>query len=106
MKRNYDSKHRGKEFEVGAWVYVRLQPYRQVSVALRRNAKLAPRYYGPFQILHHMHWTGSLQVGLALIWILEFTQFFMYHYLRRNWDPKFQHNYDYHFIWRIKMNCE
>lgn len=45
MKRNYDSKLREKEFEVGAWVYVRLQPYRQVSVALRRNAKLAPRYY-------------------------------------------------------------
>lgn len=66
MKRNYDSKHREKEFKVGAWVYVHLQPYRQVSVALRRNAKLAPRYYGPFQILHRKHWTGNLQVGLAL----------------------------------------
>jgi hypothetical protein len=51
MKRAYDRRHREKEFAVGDWVYLRLQPYRQTSVALRRVSKLAPRYYGPFQIL-------------------------------------------------------
>uniref|UniRef100_A0A2N9IRD5 Chromo domain-containing protein n=1 Tax=Fagus sylvatica TaxID=28930 RepID=A0A2N9IRD5_FAGSY len=51
MKKRYDLKHRDKVFEVGSWVYVQLQPYRQISVSLRQNAKLAPRYYGPFRIL-------------------------------------------------------
>ena len=35
MKKNYDLKHREKAYEVGSWVYVCLQPYKQVSVALR-----------------------------------------------------------------------
>ena len=54
MKKRYDLKHRDKVFEVGSWVYVRLQPYRQISVSLRRNAKLAPRYYSPFRILERI----------------------------------------------------
>ncbi|RVW22797.1 Transposon Tf2-8 polyprotein [Vitis vinifera] len=29
---------------------IRLQPYRHSSVALRRNLKLSPRFFGPFQI--------------------------------------------------------
>ena len=32
---------------------MRLQPYRQTS-SLRKNLKLAPRYYGPFKILRHI----------------------------------------------------
>ena len=35
MKKRYDLKHREKVYEEGTWVYVRLQPYRQVSVSLR-----------------------------------------------------------------------
>ena len=31
-------------------MYLRLQPYRHSSVALRRNLKLSPRFFGPFQI--------------------------------------------------------
>jgi hypothetical protein len=54
MKKTYDSKHREKNFEIGDWVYVWLQPYRQVSVSMRRNAKLSPRFYGPFRILQRI----------------------------------------------------
>ena len=32
-------------------VYVKLQPYRQTSVAHRSSIKLARRYYGPFKIV-------------------------------------------------------
>ncbi|XP_028110839.1 uncharacterized protein LOC114309322 [Camellia sinensis] len=31
-----------------------LKPFKQVSLALRRNAKLAPKYFGPFQILQKL----------------------------------------------------
>lgn len=36
---------------MGDWVYLKLQPYRQTSIALRKTLKLPARYYGPFQII-------------------------------------------------------
>ncbi|XP_034892305.1 uncharacterized protein [Populus alba] len=38
-------------FEVGDYVYLKLQPYCQTRVAFRSSLKLSPRFYGPFQIL-------------------------------------------------------
>jgi len=43
--------NRERSFEVGHMVYLRLQPYKQSSVAARRNLKLSPRFYGPFSII-------------------------------------------------------
>ena len=51
MKMFADRKRTDREFEEGDKVYLRLQPYRQMSVAVRRNLKLSPRYYGPYTIL-------------------------------------------------------
>ncbi|KAL5698643.1 hypothetical protein ACHQM5_029654 [Ranunculus cassubicifolius] len=48
----FADKHRSeRSFQTGDWVYLRLQPYRQTSIALRRSLKLAPRFYGPYQVL-------------------------------------------------------
>ncbi|XP_070020883.1 uncharacterized protein LOC142181072 [Nicotiana tabacum] len=38
-----------KELELGDWVYLKLQPYKQTSIALRRNLKLTSKYYIPYQ---------------------------------------------------------
>lgn len=51
MKRFADKQRREEEYEVGELVFVRLQPYRQQSVQLRRNQKLGLRYFGPFPIV-------------------------------------------------------
>lgn len=51
MKLHYDRHHTKREFTVGDWVDLRLQPYRQNSVAIQRNLKLSLIFFGPFQIL-------------------------------------------------------
>ncbi|XP_075645648.1 uncharacterized protein LOC142616744 [Castanea sativa] len=43
-----------REFVEGNWVYLRLLPYKQKSMKQKHLGKLAPRYYGPFQVLHRV----------------------------------------------------
>ena len=50
MKRTAHAHRRDVTFAVRDWVYLKLQPHRQQTVAQRINQKLAPGYYGPFQI--------------------------------------------------------
>ena len=53
MKQTADAKRREVEYEVGAWVLLKLRPYRQRSAkeAPANSGKLAKRFYGPFLIL-------------------------------------------------------
>ncbi|KAI5322790.1 hypothetical protein L3X38_031862 [Prunus dulcis] len=47
----YADKHRTeRHFNVGDYVYLRLQSYRQHSVIFRQNHKLSPRFYDPYKI--------------------------------------------------------
>ena len=54
MKAYYDKNHTERQFQVGDWVYVKLQPYKQTSVSTTAFHKLASRYYGPFQVLERI----------------------------------------------------
>lgn len=46
-----DKKRSETEFAVGDWVFLKLQPYRQLSVAVRRYLKLAHKFFGPYKVL-------------------------------------------------------
>ena len=46
-----DLKRSEESFEVGEMVLLKLQPYRQNSLAKRQFEKLSPRFYGPYKIL-------------------------------------------------------
>ncbi|GKE61590.1 retrotransposable element Tf2, partial [Tanacetum coccineum] len=37
-------------FEVNDWVYLKLQPYRQLTIRQRRHHKLYSKFFGPFQV--------------------------------------------------------
>jgi hypothetical protein len=54
MKQQADQHRIEREFAEGDMVFLRLQPYRQNSIATRRSMKLAPRFYGPFRILNRV----------------------------------------------------
>ncbi|XP_074374392.1 uncharacterized protein LOC141714793 [Apium graveolens] len=51
MKTYADKKRSEREFIEGEEVFLILQPYRQSSIALKKNNKLCAKYYGPYEIL-------------------------------------------------------
>jgi hypothetical protein len=51
MKKQADKHRSDITLQVGDLVLVKLQPYRQQSVALRKNQKLGMRYFGSFEII-------------------------------------------------------
>lgn len=63
MKQLADQHRSERSFEVGQWVYLKFQTYRQQTVAHRGNAKLAPKFYGPYQVTQKV---GLVAYKLAL----------------------------------------
>ena len=63
MKHQAD-KHRSEcQFQVDDWVFLKLQPYVQTSVADRSSQKLAFKYFGPYKVLARV---GSVAYRLEL----------------------------------------
>jgi ribosomal protein L21E len=50
MKHQADKHRQEREFSVGDWVYLKLQPHIQQSVHRRSNHKLTFKYFGPYPI--------------------------------------------------------
>ena len=63
MKCQADQHRRDVSFDIGDYVYLKLQPYRYTSVAFRSFMKLAPRFYESYQVFAKV---GSVSYKLAL----------------------------------------
>lgn len=72
------NRHRSKRsFEIGDWVYLKIQPYKQVTLAVRANIKLTSRFYGPFKVIGKV---GTVAYRLYYLVGLPFIQFSMFLY--------------------------
>lgn len=63
MKIQADRKCRDVSYSIGDWVYVKLQPYRHLSLTRTTFHKLSKHYYGPFRITKAV---GAVAYRLAL----------------------------------------
>lgn len=60
----YAKKHRTyRQFMVGDEVFLKLQPYRQSSVAMRKNHKLTAKFFGPYKVIKRV---GSVAYQIEL----------------------------------------
>ncbi|GKF34865.1 hypothetical protein Tco_0108065 [Tanacetum coccineum] len=50
MKVQADKHRSDKNYDIGDWVYLKLQPYRQVLVRQNPYHKLSAKYYSPFLV--------------------------------------------------------
>lgn len=81
MKQQAYAKRSERKFNTGDWVYLRIQPYRQSTLAKRCSHKLTARYYGPYCITKKI---GKVAYKLQLPPECKIIQFFMCHSSRNS----------------------
>jgi len=75
MKKYADLHRTERDFAVGDWVFLRLQPFRQTTVGGRRPHKLSPLFYGPYQVIQKV---GKVAYKLELPSESKIHPVFMY----------------------------
>lgn len=63
MKQQADRKRSERKFQVGSWVFLKLQAYRQISLEKRKTDKISPRFFRPYEVLAKV---GSVAYTLKL----------------------------------------
>ena len=64
MKQKVDQHRSERSINVGDWVFLRLQPYKHMSLKnSNKDNDLSPKYYGPYKVLQKI---GSMAYKLEL----------------------------------------
>ncbi|KAG6518817.1 hypothetical protein ZIOFF_022298 [Zingiber officinale] len=54
IKQLADMHRSEREFAIGDWVFLKLQPYKQVSIRRSNSMKLSPKFYGPYKVMERI----------------------------------------------------
>lgn len=88
MRNQVDAKRKDVSFHVGDWVFLKLQPYRQISLIGHPTMKISKRFFGPFQISEKI---GAVAYCLTLPDHAQLHDVFHVSKLKRCWgDPTVQ----------------
>ncbi|KAJ0545001.1 putative nucleotidyltransferase, Ribonuclease H [Helianthus annuus] len=87
MKQFADLKRSDRQFKLGDWVYLKLQPYVQSSLRLHRYSKITQKYFGPFQVIKKI---GSAAYTLDLPAGSQLHPTFHVSLLKRAYGPPIQ----------------
>lgn len=41
-------------FDIGDWVFLKLQPYKQLTARNQKTHKLSPKFYGPYKVIERI----------------------------------------------------
>ena len=77
MKQLADRNRREKEFSIGDFVYIKLQPYKQNSVAYRSCHKLSDKYFEPYPVkekIEQVAYRVKLPVGVKVHNVFHISQ--------------------------------
>ena len=86
MKQQTNRHPSEQSFNVGDWVFLRLQQYKQMSLNnTKKDKKLSPKYYGPYKVLQNI---GSMAYKLELPASLQVHPFFHVSCLKKVIDDK------------------
>jgi len=88
MKQQADRNRTETEFEVGEWVFVKIQPYNKLSLKHKGKTKSTPRFYGQYQINKKI---SQVAYSLSLPNKVMFTTFSMYLALKKHLENTNQH---------------
>ncbi|KAG8649875.1 hypothetical protein MANES_08G154011v8 [Manihot esculenta] len=84
MKQYAYRKRTDRKLEVGDMMYLKLQPYHQSSLDIRKQIKLAAKFYGPYQVEAQV---GEVAYRLQLPPEAQiYPVFHVYFYLKRKWE--------------------
>ncbi|GJR58210.1 hypothetical protein Tco_1500372 [Tanacetum coccineum] len=67
MKSYANIKRSDMEFAVGDFVYLKLQPYRQLTIRINKQHKLSAKFYGPFKVLERIGNVASPTTQVHLV---------------------------------------
>ena len=66
MKQQADQQRNKRSFDVGDWIFLWLQPYKQMSLKYtKKDNKLSPNYYGSYKVFQNIG-TMAYKLGLPV----------------------------------------